>query len=355
MRESGFPERIKQVAVLALQAAEQLLPEWLPEGSRKGREWVACNPARGDRQAGSFGVSLDTGRWNDFADSSAHGGDLVSLLAYLRGCRQFEAAQEIDQRLGLGMFKQDSSSEQYRQYAEQAKSARQAVEAKQQQAQLELQKQYRDTARWASELWGMAKPADRNHPYLQAKNLGPYGLRQLNQGRLLIPVCWQGKLVNLQIVNAKGQKRFLRGGRVAGCYSPLGRYQEGQRLYICEGWATGATLHAPHTGSPVACALSANNLKSVALEFRQRYGTQAELVIAGDDDRETSNNPGRTAAVHAAITAHTLVVFPEWPIRAPSSLSDFNDLYQWYLQQGMLTEQGNALFLSALDKGVDRD
>ena len=354
MRESGFPERIKQVAVLALQAADQLLSEWLPEGSRKGREWVACNTARGDRQAGSFGVSLDTGRWNDFADSSARGGDLVSLLAYLRGCRQFEAAQEIDQRLGLGLFEQDSNSDRYRQCAEQAKNARQAVEAKQQQAQLELHKQYRDTARWAIELWGMAKPADRHHPYLQAKNLGPYGLRQLNQGRLLIPVCWQGKLVNLQIVNAKGQKRFLRGGRVTGCYSPLGRYQEGQRLYICEGWATGATLHA-HTGSPVACALSANNLKSVALDFRQRYGAQAELVIAGDDDRETSNNPGRFAALQAASEAQALVVFPEWPALAPRSLSDFNDLYQWYVQQGLMTGQSNPLFASALDKGVDRD
>ncbi|MPT37613.1 MAG: DNA primase, partial [Achromobacter sp.] len=67
-------ELIRHAAAGALSAADVLLAEWLPEGKRKGREWVAANIARGDRQAGSFGVSLDTGRWNDFADSGAHGG-----------------------------------------------------------------------------------------------------------------------------------------------------------------------------------------------------------------------------------------------------------------------------------------
>ncbi|MCW1936644.1 toprim domain-containing protein [Pseudomonas sp. MDMC_285] len=111
----------------------------------------------------------------------------------------------------------------------------------------------------------------------------------------------------------------------------MGRITEGGRLYVCEGWATGATLHA-HTGDPVVCALSAGNLKAVAIAMRERYGAALDLVIAGDDDRQTQGNPGRTAANRAANAAEARVVFPEWPDDAPAELSDFNDLHLWRIQ-----------------------
>ncbi|WP_368772891.1 toprim domain-containing protein [Pseudomonas aeruginosa] len=174
-------------------------------------------------------------------------------------------------------------------------------------------------------------PVDRLHQYLQAKQVKPYILRQLSQGRLLVPLCCAGQLVNLQIVLPSGEKRYLSGGQVQGCYSPLGKITEGCRLYVCEGWATGATLHA-YTGSPVVCAMSAGNLKPVAIALRERYGEALDLVIAGDDDRQTQGNPGRTAANRAATAATARVVFPEWPAGAPNTLSDFNDLHLWRSQ-----------------------
>ena len=73
-------------------------------------EWIAKNPVRGDRQTGSFSVSLLTGKWNDFADGGAKGGDLVGLLAYLHYCKQWQAAQMIDSRLGLGLFKESGQA-----------------------------------------------------------------------------------------------------------------------------------------------------------------------------------------------------------------------------------------------------
>ena len=75
--------------------------------------------------------------------------------------------------------------------------------------------------------------------------------------------------------------------------------------------------------------MNAGNLKPVAIAMRERYGQAIELVIAGDDDRETPGNPGRTAANRAANAADALVVFPEWPVSAPVELSDFNDLHLW--------------------------
>lgn len=317
---------IRQTALHALAAAETLLPEWLPKGGRKGREWVARNLARGDRQAGSFGVSLVTGKWNDFADSTAHGGDLVSLLAYLRNCRQLEAAKEIDERLHLGLF--DLTTADVQQFQERRLQAEQERMVSTLRAQQLLEEKHLETARQAVQLWNMAKPADRLHTYLLTKGLQPYQLRQLSHGRLLVPLCHNGRLVNLQTITPGGDKRFLSGGRVQGCYSPLGKISEGFRLYVCEGWATGATLHR-NTGSPVVCAMNAGNLKAVAMAMRERYGERLELVIAGDDDRETLGNPGRTAANQAARTTDALVVFPDWPQGSPTNLSDFNDLYLW--------------------------
>lgn len=316
---------IRQTARHALTAAETLLPEWLPNGTRKGREWVAPNLARGDRQAGSFGVSLDSGKWNDFADSSAHGGDLVSLLAYLRNCRQLEAAKEIDERLRLGLF--DLTAADAQQLQERRLQTEQERMASALRAQQLLEEKHMGTAHQAAQLWTMAKPAERLHTYLLAKGLQPHQLRQLSHGRLLVLLCHDGRLVNLQTITPDGGKRFLSGGRVQGCYSP-GQNSEGCRLYVCEGWATGATLHH-NTGSPVVCAMNAGNLKPVAMAMRERYGETLELVIAGDDDRETLGNPGRVAANHAAHATDALVVFPDWPQGTPTDLSDFNDLYLW--------------------------
>lgn len=81
---------------------------WLPLGRLEGAEWVCLNPTRSDNKEGSFKVNLETGKWNDWADSEA-GNDVVSLYAYLHRDRlatignyknreggiQTEAAKEI--------------------------------------------------------------------------------------------------------------------------------------------------------------------------------------------------------------------------------------------------------------------
>jgi hypothetical protein len=56
---------------------------------------------RADRHAGSFKVNLRTGRWADFATGD-RGGDPVSLVAYLEGVTQGEAARLVSVMLGLG-------------------------------------------------------------------------------------------------------------------------------------------------------------------------------------------------------------------------------------------------------------
>lgn len=178
----------------------------------------------------------------------------------------------------------------------------------------------------AVRMWSNAAPADPQHPYIIAKHCLPHGLRQSGEV-LLVPLYLERNLVNLQRIAADGSKRFLPGGRVKGCYSPIGTMGPYQPLYICEGWATGATIHEAK-GAAVACAMTAGNLLDVGRQLQRQY-PDGELVIAGDDDRQTEGNPGRTAATCTASALGCGLIFPLWSGAEPLSLSDFSDLRHW--------------------------
>lgn len=83
-----------RIAEQALGSAEQLVSQWLPGGSKEGKEYVALNPTRQDAHKGSFKINLDTGKWSDFA-CDEKGGDLISLYAYLKGIDQASAADHL--------------------------------------------------------------------------------------------------------------------------------------------------------------------------------------------------------------------------------------------------------------------
>ena len=81
--------------------AETLVPRWLPDGHRRGNEYVARNPMRNDRNPGSFTINLKTGVWKDYA-INVGGSDLVSLYAYLyHQDDQGAAAKELAENAGV--------------------------------------------------------------------------------------------------------------------------------------------------------------------------------------------------------------------------------------------------------------
>lgn len=214
--------------------------------------------------------------------------------------------------------------------AREAEQVRQRIEQARRQRQAEQHQRQQSAAEYANRLWRDARRADPEHPYLIRKRLRTHGLRQRGDA-LLVPLVRNGVLANLQRIYLDGSKRFLSGGIVTGCYSPLGVITPGAPLYVCEGWATGATIHAD-TGAAVACAMNAGNLGPAALALREKH-PHASIIIAGDDDRQTEGNPGRTAANAAAVAVGGLVVFPLWPQDAPADLTDFNDLANWRAAQ----------------------
>jgi hypothetical protein len=89
----------KRINSAALAALPVLVERWAPGGRRRKNEYIARNPTRADKHAGSFCVNLRTGEWADFALHKVSGTDVISLYAYLRGIRQGNAARELAQLL----------------------------------------------------------------------------------------------------------------------------------------------------------------------------------------------------------------------------------------------------------------
>jgi putative DNA primase/helicase len=210
----------------------------------------------------------------------------------------------------------------------------QCIEQARHRREAEQHLRQQQTAEWALRWWRDARRADPAHPYLVAKGVRPHSLRQRG-ANLLVPLYRDEHLVNLQQIAPDGSKRFLPGGRVKGCYSPIGIIAADQPVYVCEGWATGATIHE-ETGAAVACAMNAGNLLAVGQYLRRRYPETA-LIFGGDDDRskeaEGKPNTGKLASIKAAAALGCGLVLPQWPPDAPQDLSDFNDLRQWRTRQ----------------------
>jgi putative DNA primase/helicase len=157
-----------------------------------------------------------------------------------------------------------------------------------------------------TKVWAEAKEPE-NHPYLKKKGVGAYGIR-IYKGDLLIPYRDQnGLLHSVQKITPSGDKFNWSGGEVSGHYHTI----EGTgKAYLCEGYATGATIHEA-TGATVYIAFSAGNLKEVSPLLPDN------VIVAADNDTETKGNPGLTAA---------MATERQWIIPKGITGTDFNDL-----------------------------
>jgi len=195
----------------------------------------------------------------------------------------------------------------FRQRMEEARNAREVEETIRR----------KDAATRASGIWKSAPLATNNHPYLIRKSVGNHGLR-LHKESLVVPLrSSDGVLCSLRFIDADGKKRFLSGGRMTGCYFPIGAPMG--TLCICEGYATGASLHEA-SGYGVAVAFSCNNLLPVALTLRAKF-PRTKIILCADNDTKTVGNPGLTHAREAAVAIGGFLA-------VPPCHGDFNDLHR---------------------------
>ena len=175
----------------------------------------------------------------------------------------------------------------------------------------------------AAKLWEAATP-DRAHPYLARKQIPGIGARVVRD-QLLVPMRHgPGALVGLQVIQADGSRKFLTGTPAGGAYTTLGKPSRTGWVVICEGYATGVSIHLA-TGYCVVVAFSAGNLQAVATKIRAAL-PEAALVLAADDDFRTDGNPGVTAARAAAEAVSGLLALPRWADDRGDG-TDFNDLH----------------------------
>ena len=215
----------------------------------------------------------------------------------------------------------------------------------------------------AAKAWAAAKPGG-SHPYLERKGVKNHGLRvadtwikewvsddgEIHQftykQALLVPIwAGPGRLASLQAIFAtrcigrppKGDEKdtrrdkdYLRDGRKMGCYFPIGPITaDTHTVLVCEGYATGATLHEL-TGHPVMVAFDAGNLGAVARMLRDKL-PGSRVVLCADNDAFTRKpdgaawNPGVECAQAAAKDVAGIVAAPVFK-SVDGEPTDWNDL-----------------------------
>jgi putative DNA primase/helicase len=184
-------------------------------------------------------------------------------------------------------------------------------------------------ARRAVQLWESASRADPAHPYLVAKALEPFGVRQSARDLLVPMVDAAFRLWNVQRIRPDGSKLFSKDARTAGLFWPHGGHLIDGRpsagpLVIGEGFATMAAVHSA-TGYGVAAAMSARNLEPVARTMRKLFPAR-ELILAADDDSHLAENLGLRAARKAARAVSGGVAMPRAELRPAASGVDFADI-----------------------------
>lgn len=183
-------------------------------------------------------------------------------------------------------------------------------------------KRHAEAATRAAGIWERPHPASPDHPYAARKGVSADGLRE-HKGLLVIPMRdAMGALHSLQFIAPDGEKRFLTGGRVKGCFHTIG--EPGETFCICEGWATGASIHAA-TGHAVAVAFNAGNLEPVAQALRAKH-PDAKIIICGDADK---SGIGQTKAHEAAKSVGGSVALPTFTteeLAMEKPPTDWNDM-----------------------------
>lgn len=201
----------------------------------------------------------------------------------------------------------------------------------------EQERRWKAAAKLTASIWNRSRTAGADHSYLQRKEVPAIGLRQTEDGRLIVPVLDQsGRIQSLQFIlpdkpSEGTDKFFLRGGKTSGGFFsiPAKNGTKDGPLLIAEGYATGTSLHLA-TGYAVLIAFNAGNLEAVARTARARYPDR-EIFLCADNDCESAKpdgtpwNPGKEAAFRAAqAVGGKLAVCPAHDGKA----TDFNDLHR---------------------------
>lgn len=184
-------------------------------------------------------------------------------------------------------------------------------------------------------------PEKGRSDYLDRKHIVGFGVRYApRSGAFLVPMCnVRDQIVGLQVIFPAKQEDTGRdksywpyGMSKEGAFHLIGGHPEpGEPVLVCEGYATGASLHMA-TSMAVAVAFDAGNLMVVSKAMRERF-PGCPIILCRDDDWKTKRpngspwNPGEEKASNAATVVGGQVVAPIFSVEREDKWTDFNDLH----------------------------
>ncbi len=300
------------------------------------------------------GLGRERKGWYRLFEMPLDSGDSLVVGSY----GVWQGASNNAQKLDLPKLQRSRMS------AEQSQALAARIKADRAAAEAELKQQHERAAARAGSAWMKCPREGGVNAYLQRKGLPPgrlYGARLSPSGNLVIPMGDErGKVWGLQVIYSdpavkarKGRDKdyWPVGLAKQGHWAMIGAASRGGVLLLCEGFATGASLHEA-TQYPVAVAFDAGNLLPVAQRLVKAY-PGVRLLVCADDDwvqkcpecgfytpvteptcrhcqaTHGRSNPGATAAASAAMAVGGAWLAPEFPTQRPGDRkgdTDFNDL-----------------------------
>lgn len=171
--------------------------------------------------------------------------------------------------------------------------------------------------------------------YLADKGVKPYGVKQ-DKENLIVPMRnIDGEFRGFQAIGPDGTKAFATGIEKRGNFHLINEQEKdlsSSEIQICEGYATGASLHEA-TGLPVVVAFDSGNLLPVAEAIREKY-PNAAITICADNDHANQRdgkpyNVGVEKAKEAAQKVSGRVKVPLFTNEEKAKgMTDFNDLHK---------------------------
>ena len=195
------------------------------------------------------------------------------------------------------------------------------IEELQRQAEVKKAEGHNKAAKRAQTAWDRAKPVEK-HPYLEKKQVLSYGLRQNEQGVLMIPMYDANMtIVGIQYISEDGSKKFLTGSKKSGSFFILGEeiLKTSDIVNYAEGYATAASYYTDFS-QPVIVAFDAYNLSPVAEVMFGYFNDRKHVFIA---DNDPSSKTGEKEAIKACqlIRKHK----GQADVWMPESQGDYND------------------------------
>ena len=190
----------------------------------------------------------------------------------------------------------------------------------QEEAKIEQLNKQTKAAKIAQSIWEKSIPCEK-HPYLERKQVLSHGLRQHEDGRLIIPLLdAQLEIVGLEYIDDDGGKKFLTGSKKKGSFFILGQHmlQDAKVINYAEGYATAAS-YFQDMAQPVVVCFDAGNLKPVGETISDYFPNAKHVFIADQDESRT----GEVKAVEASQAVRSRGAESE--VLIPTEIGDYND------------------------------